>query len=99
VNERLLRAREVAEALDVSPETMLRWTRRGDLPAVRLPSGGIRYRPDELAGWLDSRATATPSREVSATPLDAAGDHASVESSATPAATAATTEKEDPDAR
>ena len=26
-NERLLRAREVAEALDVSPETVLRWTR------------------------------------------------------------------------
>jgi excisionase family DNA binding protein len=65
VNERL-RAREVAEALDVSPETVLRWTRRGNLPAIRLPSGGIRYRPDELADWLDARATATPSREVSA---------------------------------
>jgi excisionase family DNA binding protein len=34
VNERLLRAGEVAEALDVSPETVLRWTRRGELPAA-----------------------------------------------------------------
>jgi excisionase family DNA binding protein len=51
----LLTARAVAETLDVSSETVLRWTRRGQLPAVRLPSGQIRYRPDELAAWLAAR--------------------------------------------
>jgi excisionase family DNA binding protein len=53
----LLTAREVAEYLGVSSETILRWTRRGELPAVRLPSGAIRYRPEELDDWLSKRAT------------------------------------------
>ena len=34
--------------LGVSTETVLRWTRRGELPAIRLPGGAIRYRQDEL---------------------------------------------------
>jgi excisionase family DNA binding protein len=54
---RLLTARDVAERLGVSPETVLRWTRRGDLPAFRLPSGQIRYREDDLEAWLEERAT------------------------------------------
>jgi excisionase family DNA binding protein len=53
----LLTARQVAELLAVSPETVLRWTRKGELPAIRLPSGAIRYRPDELDRWLAERAT------------------------------------------
>ena len=52
----LLTAREVAELIGVSSETILRWTRRGDLPAVRLPSGGLRYRKDDLEQWLGNRA-------------------------------------------
>ena len=47
MSEPLLTARQVAELLGVSAETVLRWTRRGELPAIRLPSGAIRYRPDE----------------------------------------------------
>jgi hypothetical protein len=35
----------------------LRWTRRGLLPAIRLPSGAIRYRPEVLERWLDEHAT------------------------------------------
>jgi excisionase family DNA binding protein len=58
----LLTARAVAELLDVSAETVLRWVRRGDLPAVRLPSGQIRFRPDALECWIGGRAT--PTREV-----------------------------------
>jgi excisionase family DNA binding protein len=54
---KLLTARHVADLLDVSPATVLRWTRRGDLRAVRLPSGQIRYRPGELEAWLGERAT------------------------------------------
>jgi excisionase family DNA binding protein len=47
----------VAEMLNVSPETVLRWTRRGDLPAIRLPGGAIRFREEELDEWLTKRAT------------------------------------------
>lgn len=54
---RLLKVREVAEFLDVSPGTVMRWTRRGELPGFRLPSGALRYREDELAAWLEARST------------------------------------------
>jgi excisionase family DNA binding protein len=54
---RLLTARSVADMLDVSPATVLRWTRACELPAVRLPSGQIRYREDELDDWLNARTT------------------------------------------
>jgi excisionase family DNA binding protein len=60
----LLTARAVAELLGVSAETVLRWTRRGELPAVRLPGGAIRYDPDALDLWLAERATR--GREASA---------------------------------
>jgi excisionase family DNA binding protein len=53
---RLLTAREVADTLGVSAETVLRWMRRGELPAIRLPGGAIRFREDELDGWLAERA-------------------------------------------
>jgi excisionase family DNA binding protein len=59
VTGRLMTARHVAELLDVSPETVLRWTRRGELPAIKLPGGAIRYRESELDGWLEERATPT----------------------------------------
>ena len=51
----LLTARNVADMLGVSAETILRWTRRRDLPAIRLPGGVIRYREDTLDAWLSSR--------------------------------------------
>lgn len=54
---RLLTAREVAEILNVSPETVLRWTRAGELPAIRLPGGALRYREDAIEAWLEERAT------------------------------------------
>lgn len=57
----LLTARAVADMLDVHPETVLRWTRRGQLPGRRLPGGAMRYREEELNRWLDERATPTRS--------------------------------------
>ena len=54
---RLLTARELAGLLGVTPATVLRWTRTGDLPAIRLPSGQIRYRQDELDEWIAGRST------------------------------------------
>jgi excisionase family DNA binding protein len=56
VTSRLLTARAVAELLDVSAETVLRWTRRGDLPAIKLPGGSIRYASDTLERWLAQRS-------------------------------------------
>ena len=52
----LLTAREVAELFSVSAETILRWTRRGELPAFRLPGGAIRFRADELYEWFTARS-------------------------------------------
>ena len=57
---RLLTAREVGERLAVSKETVLRWTRRGELPGFRLPGGALRFREEEIDRWLIARAT--PSR-------------------------------------
>jgi excisionase family DNA binding protein len=53
----LLTARAVADTLGVSAETVLRWTRRGELPAIRLPGGAIRYREADLEDWLALRVT------------------------------------------
>ena len=53
---RLLTARVVAEQFDVSIETVLRWVRRDELPAIRLPSGQIRFREAELEEWLEQRS-------------------------------------------
>jgi excisionase family DNA binding protein len=59
---RLLTAREVAERLAVTSETILRWTRRGELPAFCLPGGAIRYDEAELDTWLGERATGATDR-------------------------------------
>ena len=66
----LLTARTVGDMLDVSAETVLRWIRKGDLPAIKLPGGTIRVAADELEQWLEERAT--PRRGVLATRDDAA---------------------------
>jgi excisionase family DNA binding protein len=59
MNDRpLLTARTLAELLGVSAETVLRWTRRGELPAHRLPNGAIRFRESAIDAWLEERATA-----------------------------------------
>lgn len=66
----LLTARAVADLLDVCPETVLRWIRNGELPAIRLPGGAIRIVDTELHDWLQARAT--PARGVLATTTGAA---------------------------
>jgi excisionase family DNA binding protein len=58
VSEPLLTARQVAKVLGVSAETVLRWTRRGELPAIRLPGGALRYRAQVLERWLGAHETA-----------------------------------------
>jgi excisionase family DNA binding protein len=67
----LLTARQVAELLGVSAETVLRWTRVGELRGYRLPGtarGRLRYRLDEVEAWLERRATTdAANREASTT--------------------------------
>jgi excisionase family DNA binding protein len=55
--ERLLTARELASQLGVSTGALLRWTRRGDVPAFKLPGGAIRYRAADVEAWLQTRST------------------------------------------
>ena len=55
----LLTARVLAEQLDVSPETVLRWSRRREIPSIRLPGGAVRFREDDVEAWLEERATAS----------------------------------------
>jgi excisionase family DNA binding protein len=60
---RLLTARDVAEIIGMSTETILRWTRRGEFAGVALvmPGGAIRYREERFDVWLEERATPTRS--------------------------------------
>ena len=55
MSPQLITARSLSETLGVSAETVLRWTRRGEVPALRLPSGAIRYRPAQIEEWLAAR--------------------------------------------
>lgn len=61
MNARLLTARQVADRLGLSTETVLSWVRRGELPAFKL-GRAIRFREDDLDAWLAQRAT--PGRGV-----------------------------------
>jgi excisionase family DNA binding protein len=58
MSERLLRTRDVAELLDVSCETVLRWHRNGKLPGGRrLGSNVLRFDRVELDAWLNGTRT------------------------------------------
>jgi excisionase family DNA binding protein len=51
----LLTTRQVAELLAVSPATVLRRWRAGELPGYRLGSNVLRFSADEVAEWLETR--------------------------------------------
>ena len=55
VSERLLTTREVAEFLSLSPETILRRWRAGEIPGYRLASNVLRFRESELEAWLQAQ--------------------------------------------
>lgn len=44
----LMQVRQAARALSVSENTIRRWEQRGLIPAVRLPSGVRRFRPEDI---------------------------------------------------
>jgi predicted DNA-binding transcriptional regulator AlpA len=54
----LLTSRMVAEWLGISTGALLRWTRAGQVPAVKLPSGAVRYCPEEIEAWLKEHSMA-----------------------------------------
>ena len=54
--EVLLTPREAAEQLHVHPRTLQRMAERGDIAAVKLPSGHRRYRAVEIARITRSTA-------------------------------------------
>jgi excisionase family DNA binding protein len=50
---RLLTTRQVAEFLGVSPETVLRRWRRGEISGYRLASNVLRFRESDIEAWLE----------------------------------------------
>jgi excisionase family DNA binding protein len=100
VTGRLLTAREVAERLGFSTDTVLRWTREGKLRGYRVSGtkhGRLRYDEDDLEAQLDERATAaTPVREAPTTRPDVAGVRLSSSSPTTPPRLAAAPTEEEP---
>jgi excisionase family DNA binding protein len=66
VSSRLLTTRQVAERLALSPETILRRVRAGELPAFRIASNALRFDPDAIEAFLERSAVpskTTPSVE------------------------------------
>jgi excisionase family DNA binding protein len=56
---RLLRARDVADLLSISPATVLDWWEAGRLPGFRLSSRAVRFRESEVLAWLETRHVAS----------------------------------------
>lgn len=54
VGRSLLRVGEIADLLHVSPGTVYRLLRDGELPGVRV-GGQWRFRREDCEGWLDGR--------------------------------------------
>lgn len=51
----LLTTRQVADRLGLSPETVLRRWRAGELPGFRLGSNVLRFDPAEVDRWLEGQ--------------------------------------------
>lgn len=59
---RLLTTRQVADYLGLSPETVLRRWRAGEIPGIRLASNVLRFREEAIEEWLDGRQHPTGAR-------------------------------------
>lgn len=55
----LLTTRELADKLKRAPETLVRWRRLRMGPPFHFVHGRVLYRPEEVATWLNSTATAS----------------------------------------
>lgn len=54
----LLKAQDVADRLNTSAETVRRWVREKRLPAVILPSGAMRFRPEDVEALIQPQDAA-----------------------------------------
>ncbi len=54
---RLFKEREVAERLAVSVATVRRWRLFGRGPKYSKIGSAVRYRPEDVSAWLESRPT------------------------------------------
>ncbi len=55
VREPLLTTRQVADWLGLSPETVLRRYRAGEIPGHRLGTNVLRFRESEVEAWIEGR--------------------------------------------
>lgn len=55
----LLSRREVSQRLAVHPDTLIRWTKNGRLPSVKLSARCVRYRESEVEDFLIRYESAT----------------------------------------
>lgn len=55
-SDELLTTAEVAERLRVSQVTVARWAKKGQLDAVRLPGGTLRFKESDIAAIVDGAA-------------------------------------------
>ncbi len=53
MNDPLLTTRQVADYLGLSPETVLRRYRAGEIPGIRLASNVLRFRESAIQAWLE----------------------------------------------
>jgi excisionase family DNA binding protein len=51
----LLTKDETAEVLRLTPRQVGKLARRGDLPSVNLPGNEVRFDPDDIRQWVESR--------------------------------------------
>ena len=55
-SDRILRPRELSNRIGLSPTTLWRLRRRGDLPEpIRLSPGCVGWRSSEIERWLERR--------------------------------------------
>ena len=57
MNQSLLTSSQVAEMLHITEEGLRRWRYRGKgPPCLRLGPRTLRYRPEDVAAWLEEQA-------------------------------------------
>jgi len=56
--DKLLTVKEVAEYLRLNRETVLRKTRKGEIPAIKIGYRSYRFYKDQIDGWLSREVVA-----------------------------------------
>ena len=55
-HEKLLKIEQVAEMFAIQPKTVMSWTRKGLLPAIKI-GRTTRYRPEDVKHFIDQNRT------------------------------------------